>query len=76
MRVPLMGVVQRLQSSRMASQLAFMLVEFIRRDSVEKYGASRGEFGWVLDDNGPMKSVGEAINGEINKIYRIYEKAL
>jgi GNAT superfamily N-acetyltransferase len=76
MRVPLMGVVQRLQASRMASQLAFMLVEFIRRDSVGKYGASRGEFGWVLDDNGPMKSVGEAINGEINKIYRIYEKSL
>jgi hypothetical protein len=76
MRVPLMGVVQRLQASRMASQLAFMLVEFIRRDAVEKYGASRGEFGWVLDDNGPMKSVGEAINGEINKIYRIYEKTL
>lgn len=76
MRVPLMGVVQRLQSTRMASQLAFMLVEFIRRDAVDKYGATRGEFGWVLDDNGPMKSVGEAINGEINKIYRIYEKPL
>jgi hypothetical protein len=30
----------------------------------------------VLDDNGPMRSVGEAINGKINKVYRIYEKQL
>jgi len=76
MRVPLMGVVQKLQGTRMASQLAFMLVEFIRRDAISKYGATRGEFGWVLEDNGPMRSVGEAINGEINKVYRIYEKSL
>lgn len=76
MRVPLMGVLKKFQSTRMASQLAFMLVELIRQDSVAKFGAVRGEFGWVLDDNGPMKSVGEAINGKINKIYRIYEKAL
>jgi hypothetical protein len=76
MRVPLMGVVQSLQSTRMASQLAFMLVEDIRQASVTKYGASRGEFGWVLDDNGPMRSVGEAINGHINRVYRLYDKAL
>jgi hypothetical protein len=76
MRVPLMGVVKRLQSTRMASQLAFMLVELIRRDAVNKFGATRGEFGWVLDDNGPMRSVAEAINGKINKVYRIYEKPL
>lgn len=76
MRVPLMGVVKKLQATRMASQLAFMLVEYIRRDAVTKFGATRGEFGWVLEDNGPMRSVGEAINGEINKVYRIYSKAL
>ncbi len=76
MRVPLMGVVKRLQSTRMASQLAFMLVSYIRDDSTAKFGATRGEFGWVLDDNGPMRSVGEAMNGEINKVYRIYEKHL
>jgi hypothetical protein len=76
MRVPLMGVVKKLQSTRMASQLAFMLVEFTRRDATVKYGASRGEFGWVLEDNGPMRSVGEAINGKVNKVYRIYVKGL
>ena len=76
MRVPLMGVLQKLQGSRMASQLAFMLIEFIRRESVVKYGATHGEFGWVLASNGPMRSVGEAVGGKVNKVYRIYEKAL
>jgi GNAT superfamily N-acetyltransferase len=76
MRVPLMGVLQKLQGTRAASQMAFMLVEHIRRDARAKFGATRGEFGWVLDDNGPMRSVAEAINGRINKIYRIYEKQL
>jgi GNAT superfamily N-acetyltransferase len=76
MRVPLMGVLQKMQGTRAASQMAFALVEYIRRDAVSKFGASRGEFGWVLDDNGPMRSVAEAINGRINKTYRIYEKNL
>ncbi len=76
MRVPLMGVVQRLQGTRTASQIALMLVEYIRRAAVENYGATEGDFGWVLDSNGPMKSVGEAVGGTINKVYRIYEKRL
>ena len=76
MRVPLMGVVKKLQSTRMASQLAFMLTEYIRRDAVSKFGAIRGDFGWVLASNGPMRSVGEAVGGTVNKVYRIYQKAL
>ncbi len=76
MRVPLMGVVKRLQSSRLASQLAFMLTEFTRRDAVTNYGATRGEFGWVLESNGPMLSVGEATGGHVNKRYTLYQKAL
>jgi hypothetical protein len=47
MRVPLMGVRKRLQSSRLASQLAFMMIEYIRANSVANYGASRGEIGWI-----------------------------
>jgi GNAT superfamily N-acetyltransferase len=76
MRVPLMGVLKEYQATRLASQLAFMLIEFIRRDAITKYGATRGEFGWVLDDNKPMRSVGEAIDGVINKVYTVYEKPL
>lgn len=76
MRVPLMGVLKKYQSSRVASQLAFMLIEFIRRDAVDKFGSEYGEFGWVVSSNGPMRSVGEAVGGVVNKVYRIYEKSL
>ena len=76
MRVPLMGVLKRLQASRLASQLAFMLIESIRLAAVANYGATRGEIGWILDDNQGMNSIAEAIGCEINKTYRIYEKAL
>jgi hypothetical protein len=76
MRVPLMGVVKRLQSSRMASQLAFMMIEYIRRDSVTKYGSTRGEIGWILDDNQGMNAIAEAIDSRINKSYVIYQKTL
>jgi hypothetical protein len=76
MRVPLMGVVRRLQASRLASQLAFMLVEHIRRDAIVRYGTKRGEFGWILEDNTPMRSMADALEAKINKVYRIYEKAL
>jgi hypothetical protein len=76
MRVPLMGVVKRLQASRLAAQLAFMLVEFIRREAIGRYGTERGEFGWILESNGPMVSMAEAIEARINRVYRIYEKPL
>jgi hypothetical protein len=76
MRVPLMGVVQRLQSSRMASQLAFMMIEYIRRNAITHYGATRGEIGWVLDDNQGMNAIADAIESRVNKVYQVYEKAL
>jgi len=76
MRVPLMGVVKELQSSRLASQLAFMMIEYIRRAAVANYGASRGEIGWVLDDNQGMNAIADAIDSHVNKVYVIYEKAL
>jgi hypothetical protein len=75
-RVPLMGVVKRLQSTRLASQLAFMMVELARRDAVPTYGCERGEFGWILEDNMGMRSIAETIEASINKVYRIYEKPL
>ena len=76
LRVPLLGVVKRLQATRLASQLAFMMIEYIRRDAIRDFGAERGEIGWILDDNMPMRSIAEAIEASINRIYRIYEKAL
>lgn len=76
MRVPLMGVVKRLQASRMASQLAFMMIEYIRRAAVSRYGASRGEIGWILDDNQGMRSIAETIKSNVNKTYNVYSRDL
>ncbi|HXD03186.1 MAG TPA: N-acetyltransferase [Novosphingobium sp.] len=76
MRVPLMGVRKKLQSSRMASQLAFMMIEYIRRNAVSRYGSTRGEIGWILEDNQGMVAIAEAINSHVNKTYVIYGKAL
>ena len=76
LRVPLMGVVKSLQGGRLASQIAFMLIETIRRASVDKYGVQHGEFGWVLEDNRGMVSIAELSGATINHIYRIYEKPL
>lgn len=76
MRVPLMGVRKTLQASRLASQLAFMMIEYIRRDAIDHYGSVRGEIGWILEDNVGMRSIAETIDSHINRVYRIYEKAL
>lgn len=76
MRVPLMGVVKELQNSRMASQMAFMMIEYIRREAVAKYGSIRGELGWVLEDNQGMVAIADAIESKINRVYTVYEKAI
>ena len=75
-RVPLMGVAKKLHGTRLAGQLALMLIEHIRRDAVGKYEATHGEFGWILEDNQGMMSIAELPGATINHTYRIYEKAL
>ena len=76
LRVPLMGVARKLHGSRMASQLAFMMIEFTRRDAVTKFGATHGEFGWILEDNKGMLSIAQLPGASVNHRYRIYEKAI
>jgi GNAT superfamily N-acetyltransferase len=76
MRVPLMGVKQRFQNSRLASQLAFMMIEYIRRNAVKNYGSTRGEIGWILEDNKGMIAIADTIDSHVNKEYVIYEKSL
>lgn len=75
-RVPLMGVVKDLQNTRMAAQLAFMLIETIRVEAVKNYGTVRGEIGWVLEDNQGMNAIADAIESKVNREYLIYEKPL
>jgi hypothetical protein len=76
MRVPLMGIRKSLQGHRVASLMAFQMIEYIRRDAIAEFGATEGEIGWILDDNGPMRSIADAIDSHVTRTYRVYEKAL
>ena len=41
-RVPLMGIARKLHQTRMATMLAFMLIQYTRRDCVGKFGIDVG----------------------------------
>ena len=75
-RVPLMGVLREYQATRLASQLAFMMIEHIRQTAVVNYGFTRGEIGWILEDNQGMVAIADAIGCALNKEYSLYEKPL
>ncbi|WP_353217412.1 N-acetyltransferase [Sandarakinorhabdus sp.] len=75
-RVPLMGIRKSLQGHRVASLMAFQMIEYIRRVVVPDFGATEGEIGWILDDNGPMRSIADAIESHVTRTYRVYETAL
>lgn len=76
MRVPLMGVLKEYQNSRLASQLAFMMISSIRHNATGKYGSTHAEIGWILEDNQGMVAIADAINSSINREYAIYQKHL
>ncbi|WP_442956918.1 N-acetyltransferase [Porphyrobacter sp. HT-58-2] len=76
MRVPLMGVLKELHNSRLASQLAFMMIETIRQQANTKFQSTRGEIGWILEDNQGMVAIAETIQSKINREYAIYERML
>lgn len=76
LRVPLMGVLKEYKSTRLASQVAFMMIEYIRRVAIPHFKASRAEIGWILDDNQGMNAIATAIESKVNRIYTLYEKNL
>ncbi len=76
MRVPLMGVLKEFQNSRMASQLAFMMISAIRNNSSSEFESKRAEIGWILEDNQGMVAIADTIESAINREYAIYERAL
>ena len=74
MRVPLMGVVKELHNTRVASQLAFMMISQIRANSREYFDSKRAEIGWILDDNKGMMAIADAIESKVNREYAILRK--
>jgi GNAT superfamily N-acetyltransferase len=75
-RVPLMGVLKEFHNSRLASQLAFMMISAIRDETTAAYGTERAEIGWILEDNQGMIAIADAIGSEVNREYLIYRKPL
>jgi GNAT superfamily N-acetyltransferase len=75
-RVPLMGVLKEFHNSRLASQLAFMMISAIRDETTAAYGTERAEIGWILEDNQGMIAIADAIGSKVNREYLIYRKPL
>ncbi len=74
-RVPLMGVRRKYQQSRLGPALAFMVIDAVRKGLCAR-GVREVELSWILEDNSGMRSIIEAIGGELYKRYRLYEKAI
>jgi hypothetical protein len=74
-RVPLMGVRQEYQHSRLGPTLAFMVIDAVRK-ALHARGVVNVEMGWILEDNDGMRNIIETIGGRAYKRYRVYEKAL
>jgi hypothetical protein len=74
-RVPLMGVRQEFQHSRLGPTLAFMVIDAVRK-ALHARDVTDVEMGWVLEDNDGMRNIIETIGGQAYKRYRVYEKIL
>ncbi|NND66156.1 MAG: N-acetyltransferase [Halioglobus sp.] len=74
-RVPLMGVRQAFQRSRLGPTLAFMVIDAVRKP-LHARGVRDVEMSWILEDNDGMRNIIETIGGAAYKTYRVYEKSL
>lgn len=74
-RVPLMGVRQRYQDSRLGAILALMMITALQPE-VRKRGMQQSEMSWILENNAGMRKIIESIGGWAYKRYRIYQKNL
>ncbi|HBO11282.1 MAG TPA: hypothetical protein DD491_00700 [Halieaceae bacterium] len=74
-RIPLMGVTQAYQHSRLGPTVAFMIIDAVRQ-ALHGRGVTEVEMGWILEDNAGMRNIIETIGGEAYKRYRVYEKDL
>lgn len=74
-RVPLMGVRQKYQRTRLGPGLAFAVIHAARNASVAR-GVRSVELSWILEGNQGMRNIIETIGGHASKRYRIYERTL
>jgi hypothetical protein len=74
-RVPLMGVRQGVQNTRLGPGLAFSVISAVAAAALRR-GIRSVEMSWILEDNAGMRHIIEAIGGRLTKRYHMYEKPL
>ena len=74
-RVPLMGVRQQYQFSRMGPIIALLLIEALKAP-FEKRDVEALEMSWILETNTGMRTILDRIGAAPYKRYRLYEKAI
>jgi hypothetical protein len=74
-RVPLMGVRQKYQNTRLGPALAFLTMQALHKPLM-KLGIHWVEMSWILEQNQGMRNILEKVGGVVSKRYRLYRKAL
>jgi hypothetical protein len=74
-RVMLTGVRQRYRRSALSMALVTLMLGEIL-DAARRADIEMVEFSWILEDNKPSLEGCHAIGAQLDKLYRIYAKAL
>ncbi|ACB96573.1 hypothetical protein [Beijerinckia indica] len=74
-RLALLGVRRGLHRKTAGGAVLFAFIEEARRRS-RKHALEQIEFGWVLEDNMAIRRPIEWAGSKIDKVHRVYEKAL
>jgi GNAT superfamily N-acetyltransferase len=73
LRVPIMGVNEKYRGKGV--DLAFYAKAF-ETALAHKQTWINGEFSWILENNVMMNRMAKLLGGEIDKVYRVYDKAI
>lgn len=74
-RLVLFGVRKALQRKAIGGVVILAFIEELRKRG-RNHNVEQIEFGWVLEDNTPMRRPIELGGAEIDKVHRVYEKRL
>ena len=74
-RVMLTGVRQRYRRSALSMALVTLMLGEIL-DAARRANIEMVEFSWILEDNKPSLEGCHAIGAQLDKLYRIYSRAL
>ncbi len=74
-RIALMGVQSRYHDSRLGAALAMSVIGATQAPTL-RHGIEEAELSWILEDNGGLLNILEALGARPYKRYRIFEKVL